>query len=72
MSTQPVSHQDTHSFERLLLAQIHALTSCSWFKWLLCIIAIEQYPQFDISVAREKFWVAPFVAWGVAEKGGMA
>ena len=43
MSTQPVSHQDTHSFE-LLLAQIHALTSCSWFKWLLCIKTIEQYP----------------------------
>ena len=34
--------------------------------------AIHTVAQFDISVAREKFWVAPFVAWGVAEKGGMA
>ena len=34
--------------------------------------AIQTVAQFDISVAREKFWVAPFVAWGVAEKGGMA
>ena len=34
--------------------------------------AIHTVAQFDISVTREKFWVAPFVAWGVAEKGGMA
>ena len=33
VSTQPVSHQDTHSFE-LLPAHIHDLTSWSWYKWL--------------------------------------
>ena len=81
MSTQQVSHQDTHSFE-LLPAHIHALTSRSWYTWLLLLLlsvlslylkrAIHTVAQFDISVAREKFWVAPFVAWGVAEKGGMA
>ena len=77
VSTQPVSHQDTHSFEllicfdQLFLVKMATIVTIK-HSFSTSKRAIHTVAQFDISVAREKFWVAPFVAWGVAEKGGMA